>query len=196
MIDGPVDETARDATAGDSRAREQATRDLQTQLIHFKRTLHMIRTGSALHRSVSPAGVPVLGVLRRCGPLRTTMIATEVCLDPSTVSRQVDSLVRSGHVEKVPDPADGRALLVQLTERGRGELAGHLKAITSTLGGLLDQWPVEDVATMATLLGRLNDEVYTSFAPATAGQPAQPGPPTPPGRPAQPGQDAEPRRAP
>jgi DNA-binding MarR family transcriptional regulator len=30
----------------------------------------------------------------------------------------VDSLERAGHVERVPDPADGRARLVRLTARG------------------------------------------------------------------------------
>ncbi len=150
--------------------RQAAAHDLQTQLVHFKRTLHMIRTGSTLHRSATTAGVPVLGILNRCGPLRTTAIAAEFYLDPSTVSRQVDALVRSGHVEKVPDPADGRATLVQLTDAGRAELNAHIHAINATLSGLLDQWTLDDLQTLTRLLGRLNDDVYARFAGAPTAQ--------------------------
>jgi DNA-binding MarR family transcriptional regulator len=148
--------------------RQAAARDLQVQLIGFKRTLHLIRTGSGLHRRTTAAGVPVLGVLRRCGPLRTTAIAAEFGLDPSTVSRQVDALVQSGHVEKVPDPADGRAALVQLTEQGQAELAAHVEDITAALGGVLDRWSMDDLRTLTALLGRLNDDVYDCFAPQTS----------------------------
>lgn len=150
--------------------REAAARALQTQLLNFKRTLHMIRTGSSLHQRATAAGVPVLGLLKRGGPQRTTAIAAEFCLDPSTVSRQVDALVRSGHVEKVRDPDDGRAMLVQLTDLGTTELHEHVRAINATLNGILDGWTVADLHTLTTLLGRLNDDVYARFAPTSTPQ--------------------------
>lgn len=153
--------------ASDDAERAAAARALQAQLIGFKRTLHLIRTGSGLHRRTTAAGVPVLGMLNRCGGLRTTAIAAEFGLDPSTVSRQVDALVRSGHVEKVPDPADGRAALVQLTDQGRAELAVHLDAIAAALDGVLDDWSIADLQTLSALLGRLNDDVYARFTPQT-----------------------------
>lgn len=154
--------------APDSPERLAAGHDLQTQLIRFKRTLHLIRTGSSLHLSTTAAGVPLLGILKRCGPQRTTAMAAEFLLDPSTVSRQVDALVRSGHVEKVRDPADGRALLVQLTDSGRAELGAHMRAINDTLSGLLDEWSIEDLHTLTRLLGRLNDDVYARFTSPTS----------------------------
>lgn len=146
--------------------RTTAVADLRAQFLAFKRTLHVLRTGSELHHSVTAAGVPVLGMLRRLGPQRTTAIAAEACLDPSTVSRQIDSLVRSGHVEKVPDPQDGRASLVQLTDAGRAALQQHLDAIGAVLGELLDSWSTDDLITLSTLLGRLNDDVNARFAPS------------------------------
>jgi len=152
-------------------AREAAAHELQAQIIAFKRTLHLIRTGSALHRSTTAAGVPILGILRRMGPQRTTALAGESGLDPSTVSRQVDGLVRSGHVAKVPDPADGRAMLCRLTDHGEAELQAHLQAIGATLQGLLDGWSSADIASLATLLGRLNDDVYARFATPPNGPP-------------------------
>lgn len=153
--DGPAEATRRAATVA----------DLRTQFILFKRTLQVIRTGSELHHSVTPAGVPLLGALRRLGPQRTTAIAAEFCLDPSTVSRQVDGLLRSGHVEKVRDPADGRAWLVQLTDAGQQALHDHLESIGGVLQDLLDDWTAEDLHTFTTLLGRLNDDVLARFVP-------------------------------
>ena len=73
------------APAGAEPDRQEAARALQQQLIGFKRTLHLIRTGSGLHLRTTAAGVPVLGILRRCGPLRTTAIAAGRGLDLSLI---------------------------------------------------------------------------------------------------------------
>lgn len=157
--------------------REEEVEGLRTQVIAFKRTLHAIRTSSDLHRSVAPAGVPLLGVLHRHGPQRVTNLAGEVGLDTSTVSRQIDALLRSGHVEKVRDPADGRAWLVQLTATGRDALRDHLASIGEALHDLLDAWSTDDLHTLSTLLGRLNDDVRARFtapsSPIPAAAPAE-----------------------
>src|ERR1700742_756817 len=61
------------------------------------------------------------------GPSRLSELAEKMQADPSTVSRQVANLVNDGYVERRADPADGRASLLVVTERGRQLYAEHLR---------------------------------------------------------------------
>jgi MarR family transcriptional regulator, organic hydroperoxide resistance regulator len=46
-------------------------------------------------------------------------LARDVAIEPPTMVRTIDRLVRDGLVTRVPDPADARVSRIQLTERGR-----------------------------------------------------------------------------
>lgn len=70
-----------------------------------------------LHPGAEPAAYPILFNLAR-EPRRVSGLADCVHSDISTVSRQVTALVGHGLAEKVPDPLDGRASMVQLTVEG------------------------------------------------------------------------------
>jgi len=50
---------------------------------------------------------------------RITEVATRLGVTKQHVALLVDELERGGYVERVPDPTDGRAKLVRLTDRGR-----------------------------------------------------------------------------
>lgn len=56
------------------------------------------------------------------GRLRMQELAGRVVLSRTRVSRVVDEIARAGMVEKQSDPADGRATLAVITDRGRREL--------------------------------------------------------------------------
>lgn len=55
---------------------------------------------------------------------RLTELADRAQVTKQTASVLVTALERQGLVERVPDPADGRAQLIRLSARGR-EAAGH-----------------------------------------------------------------------
>ena len=59
--------------------------------------------------------------LAQHGPSRASDLAELVCADPSTVSRQVASLVKCGLLERRADPDDGRASILVPTELGLAE---------------------------------------------------------------------------
>jgi DNA-binding MarR family transcriptional regulator len=50
---------------------------------------------------------------------RLTELATQSGVTKQAVGEFVDELQRLGYVERVPDPVDGRAKIIRLTERGR-----------------------------------------------------------------------------
>lgn len=50
--------------------------------------------------------------------MRLTELAQLAAMTKQSAGELVDDLVRLGYVERVPDPVDGRAKLIRLTERG------------------------------------------------------------------------------
>jgi DNA-binding MarR family transcriptional regulator len=66
---------------------------------------------------IRPTHACVFRYVKETG-LRSTEIAELADMTKQSVGEIVDDLVERGYVERVPDPADGRAKLVCLTERG------------------------------------------------------------------------------
>src|SRR6476659_1648120 len=54
---------------------------------------------------------------------RITDLARQSQVTKQTAGFLVDQLERAGYVERVPDPSDGRARLVRITERGAQSVA-------------------------------------------------------------------------
>ena len=69
---------------------------------------------------------PVISALARFGPLSAAQLSEETGIDRSVVSRRATRLEAAGLVERTPDPCDGRAVLLVLTEAGT-QFAGHLR---------------------------------------------------------------------
>lgn len=66
---------------------------------------------------IRPTHACVFRYVRGSG-LRLTDIAELANMTKQSVGEVVDDLVERGYAERVPDPADGRAKLIRLTERG------------------------------------------------------------------------------
>jgi MarR family 2-MHQ and catechol resistance regulon transcriptional repressor len=78
------------------------------------------------------------------GPMRSQALAGRLLLDKSTTTRVVDALERKKYVERLPDPADARALSLRITGSGRA---------------LVDKIKHELVAQHAQLLADLDPQV-------------------------------------
>ncbi|MDX1632074.1 MAG: MarR family transcriptional regulator [Thermoanaerobaculia bacterium] len=59
-----------------------------------------------------------LDALARSGPLSSNGLAEALYLDKSTASRVASALERKGHLERRPDPEDGRAVILETTDSG------------------------------------------------------------------------------
>jgi len=88
-----------------------------------------------LHERLAEAGYPDIRAGHGCvfrfvaeGGMRLTDLAEAAGFTKQAVGEVVADLERLGYVERVPDPADGRAKLVRLSERGHRarELAGQM----------------------------------------------------------------------
>ncbi|KPM51782.1 transcriptional regulator, MarR family protein [Frankia sp. R43] len=99
----------------------------------------------------------LISYLAAGGPMRLGALAAAVQSDPSTVSRQVAALVRDGFVERRADPADGRAVVLDVTEAGRQVHRDHIRVRNERYEEMLAAWSSEDLATFAALLHRFGD---------------------------------------
>ena len=90
-----------------------------------------------LAMEIRPAGVgigqwAVLMFLWARDGMSQAELSRLVAIEPPTMVRTVDRMVRDGLVTRTPDPKDGRAVLIHLTERGlalRDELVPRAIAV-------------------------------------------------------------------
>ena len=71
---------------------------------------------------LSPGQPTVLRYLAAAGPSSQRDLAYYCGVDPSAISRTLDSMERDGFLCRKPDPRDRRSERVELTEQGRAAL--------------------------------------------------------------------------
>ncbi len=98
----------------------------------------------------------VLSVVR--GGARQISDVAEACgRHVSTASRLVEQLVRAGHLDRVEDTEDRRAVVVSLTDRGEEVLAAIEAAHGAFLQQALERLGPDATAELASALERLAD---------------------------------------
>jgi len=148
---------------------------LGVELARHGRVLHMMKAQFAtlVPQGVDWAVVGLLVQLTKCGPTRQADLAEASLLDPSTVSRHVGQLVRLGLVERRPDPQDGRAVRLVVTDHGREIVEETVRRRNQAFVAALRGWRPEDLRALIDLLARFNDDLETFRQNATrAGPPS------------------------
>jgi DNA-binding MarR family transcriptional regulator len=96
----------------------------------------------------------LLKTIAHKGPLRISDLAAAVHLDVSTVSRHVAQVERTGLIARTPDPVDGRAQLVGITDDGQQMLDQAFQRRRDLLESALSGWEPDDIAEFERLLGK------------------------------------------
>lgn len=136
---------------------ESAARELLASLIGVKGWFR--ESSRWAYPQHSTASLLTLGLLDRCGPCRVSALAEVARLDVSVVSRQLAQLVQSGLVTRRPDPDDGRAHLVSLSDQGRAVLAEGHAGLAHGVAERLAHWPPDELTALAGTLQRLLDDL-------------------------------------
>lgn len=102
---------------------------------------------------LTPSQLSVLVTVEQHGPLRLGDLATREVITPPTVTRLVASLQDRDLVDRVTDPEDGRAALIEVSE------AGH---------ALLEEIRRERTAFIAQRIARLDPQTRAQVAAAVA----------------------------
>jgi DNA-binding MarR family transcriptional regulator len=151
---------------------------LSAEVVRLVRASHGMK--AQIH-AVKPDGVEWAGSmllfhLCKDGPQRSSALAAAVCVDPSTVSRQIGDLVGLGLVERRADPHDGRATLLAATAAGEARYQQIHERRDRAFAFMLADWSEADVSTLVALLRRLNDTLVDnrpSLLEAIIHQPTQ-----------------------
>lgn len=106
---------------------------------------------------LEPAAYGLLGAIHDAhDDVRGGDLAERFGLDKSTVSRQIAQMEALGLLQRVPDPQDGRARLLRITDEGQDRIRRLRERRGRWLSSTLRDWPEEDVAQLVSLMSRLN----------------------------------------
>lgn len=78
---------------------------------------------SVMGEEITPTQWAALSRLAQTGACSQNLLGRHTAMDASTIKGVVDRLRLRGLVERVPDPEDGRRLLIHLTDPGRDLVA-------------------------------------------------------------------------
>ena len=112
---------------------------------------------AAAQHDVDWSAQVILRIIAGNGPMRASALAECLQSDPSTVSRQVATMVKDGLLERRADPDDGRASTLVLTDRASDVLAAHARSRAERFATMLADRDDEDLITFAAQLGRFTD---------------------------------------
>ncbi|MDI3404983.1 MarR family winged helix-turn-helix transcriptional regulator [Streptomyces cavernicola] len=137
-----------------------ATRQVEYEQMLLGRYLHLHKSkgrsrGSTLDRSA----YILLSRIRMQGPMSIGQLCEAFGLDASTLNRQTAAAVRSGLVERIPDPEGGAARKFRITAEGEQRLDQEREGIVESLGAIMADWTEDDITSFAEHLKRFNTDI-------------------------------------
>lgn len=138
--------------------RTEAIRSLEHELnVIVRRIKRSMGTRARMvHPELPAASWSILAGLHDRGPQRSSELADQFSIDKGAVSRQVTILEELGLIDREPDPQDGRAQLVRITDEGTRRVEEVVAQRRQWYEARLDDWKTDDLAQLATLLESYN----------------------------------------
>ncbi|MGI8846098.1 MAG: MarR family winged helix-turn-helix transcriptional regulator [Thermoleophilaceae bacterium] len=110
--------------------------------------------------------IAVLNIVYRRGPVRVGAVAEDLHVDMSVASRQLSALEAAGHIERTPDPDDGRSRLLAITPAGEEALGAAHEAMVGVFATTVADWSQADIDDLAASIGRLRSDYARAVAEA------------------------------
>ena len=138
--------------------REAAVRNLEHEIGTLLRRIRrgLAERATQVHPDLNPTSYMLLTTLTEHGARRAADLAELFALDKGSVSRFVHQLVELGLVERSPDPADGRASILSVTDDAVRRLAEVRDDRREHFDGRLAAWEPGEIEEFAAVLGRFN----------------------------------------
>ncbi|GAA3731280.1 MarR family transcriptional regulator [Streptomyces tremellae] len=140
---------------------------LQHQVAIFARRAEQTRLGGVgqVRNTMDRAAYLLLNRLDLEGPMGVKALAAGMGIDSSTVTRQVAPLVDSGLVKRTSHPDDGRAVVLELSERGRARLDEVRRSRRLLMQRVTEDWTEDERISFTTLLARFNRSLPAAKQP-------------------------------
>jgi len=136
--------------------------EIERELTLLIRAVEAVRR----HRTypMEPAQYLHMRTLIAEGPQTVAALAARLCLDSSTVTRQVAAMEAAGFVRKAPHPTDSRSHLIVPTESGCARTEEMGVGRRNRLGEALAGWSTADRKEAARLMGGLSRAILGQIA--------------------------------
>ncbi|WP_120004336.1 MarR family winged helix-turn-helix transcriptional regulator [Nesterenkonia muleiensis] len=161
-----------------SEDRRAHVKELQQELhrLFLRRRHNAIQLAKTIDPEIEPAAYSILFTLQREGAQRMTHISKHLGVGKPTLSRQLTTLAERGFITKRADPADGRALVISLTEQGKSRLEAAQAQRSERYLHMLEPWTEEEIIGLSGLLAKMN-QTYAEYddagSPGSAPGPAE-----------------------
>ena len=129
-----------------------------SRISRLSRRLDLARREAFTAHDIESWEFDVLAALRRAGEpyeLSPGRLLRETLVTSGTMTNRVDRLAARGYVERYPDPADRRGVIVRLTAEGKSAVDAAFTALLSAEADLLAALPVGEREQLAVLLRSL-----------------------------------------
>lgn len=115
------------------------------------------RASDSPHRRKAAFGARRMlhAIVHAGGPQSITDLGRQIGVDQPRASRLVQALADASLVRRIPDPADGRRVVIEATAAGRARFESHLEARSAEVAAAAAALTEAEQAELARLLGRL-----------------------------------------
>ncbi|WP_329310139.1 MarR family winged helix-turn-helix transcriptional regulator [Streptomyces sp. NBC_01262] len=136
------------------------TRRLEYEQMLLSRHLHLSKAnGRRKDGTLERSAYILLSRIRVEGPMSIGELSEAFGLDSSTLNRQTAAALRSGLVERIPDPDGGIARKFRLTKEGERRLDEERDGNVRALDEIMADWSPEDIAVFADCVKRFNADI-------------------------------------
>lgn len=94
-------------------------------------------------------------IVRSEAPRSITDLGHAIGVDQPRASRLVQSLADAGLVRRIPDPTDGRRVVIEATKAGHAHIAAHAEARAAEVASAAEALTPAERAELARLLAKL-----------------------------------------
>lgn len=129
-----------------------------SRISRLSRHLDLARREAFTRHGIESWEFDVLAALRRAGEpyqLSPGRLLRETLVTSGTMTNRVDRLATRGYVERHPDPADRRGVIVRLTADGRAAVDAAFEELLAAEADLLADLSARDRERLASLLRTL-----------------------------------------
>lgn len=134
---------------------DQTLVELVNEVFRLFRALKSMSVHESPSDQPGLAHAGILGLLSRLGECRATEVAAQLGVGPSALSRQLAELDSRGLVDRRPDPEDGRATLLQVSDAGAEQLSAITLRRAARMRERLRDWSEDEAQETLSAVGRL-----------------------------------------
>jgi DNA-binding MarR family transcriptional regulator len=102
-----------------------------------------VDAAASFQPELQPAAFHIAQWLHAFGPAKVSRVAEAVAMDRSATSRLTRELVRTGMIESRPDPADGRGVVLSLSDHGRDKIGKAIEHKGEVFRDRIEGWSGE-----------------------------------------------------